>query len=554
MNFMTRRLLPFLVLALALFGATFAPLAFADSSHARIVRLSLVQGDVRFARSFHHDPLADTKANWETAVLNLPIREGYALSTEAGRAQIEFENGAMAFLGENTIVEFYDLSLRDGDRITRLVLRQGVASFYVHPDHGDYFSVTGGDFTVEALNRTRFRLENFDDGSSVNIQGGRATVLQNEKPTPLEKGQSFTVKALDAGNPILGRESNLDDFDKWVSGRVDSVVTATNNSQYVNSPNYTSGFADLNSYGSWLSVSGFGYGWQPYGVGMGWSPFGFGYGGWYQDPSFGLTFIGSQPWGWLPYHYGGWVFSPAYGWVWIPSGFGLGYRNPVYWRPVTATWVHTGNTVGVVPVHPADVHGKTPLNLAQGVFPVQGKATAEPVSVNGKEKVSVLKNGPKNEVSGATLASAAAPTHAPRTLAATRAGTPAGSSILYDAKTNSYVNSGAAARTENRSENKVSAQVPEVKNGSVDAGTSARNAQPASVATAPQRGVPARAPISPAPARTSGASSSASASAVWNGGSSGSSGSTNAPSRGSAPSSSGGSSHSGGSSGGGRPR
>jgi hypothetical protein len=555
MKFITNRLLPFL--ALALLGASFTSPVFADTSHARIVRLSLVQGDVRFARSFQHDPLADTKANWETAVLNLPIREGYALSTEAGRAQIEFENGAMAFLGENTIVEFYDLSLRDGDRITRLVLRQGVASFYVHPDHGDYFSVTGGDFTVEALNRTRFRLENFDDGSSVNIQAGRATVLQNEKPTPLEKGQSFTVKALDAGNPILGRESNLDDFDKWVSGRVDSVVTATNSSQYVNSPNYTSGFSDLNSYGSWLSVAGFGYGWQPYGVGMGWSPFGFGYGGWYQDPSFGLTFIGSQPWGWLPYHYGGWVFSPAYGWVWIPSGFGLGYRNPVYWRPVTATWVHTGNTVGVVPVHPADIKGKTPLNLPRGVFPVQGKATAEPVTVNGKEKVSVLKNGPKNEVSGATLASAAAPTHAPRTLNATRGGTPQGSSILYDAKTNSYVNSGAAARTENRSENKVSAQVPEVKNGNTAAGTSARSSQPASVGTVAQRGVPARAPIAPAPARTSGGSSSSSASSstVWNGGSSsGSSGSTSTPSRGSA-SSSGGSSRSGGSSGGGgRPR
>jgi hypothetical protein len=544
----------FAILAFAFLGAAFPSPASADASHARIVRLSLVQGDVRFARSFHHDPLTDAKANWETAVLNLPIREGYALSTESGRAQVEFENGAMAFLGENTIVEFYDLSLNDGDRITRLVLRQGVASFYVHPDHGDYFSVTGGDFTVEALNRTRFRLENFDDGSSVNIQGGRATVLQNEKPTPLEKGQSFTVKALDARNPILGRENELDDFDKWVSGRVESVVTATNNSnQYVNSPNYVSGFADLNSYGSWLSVSGFGYGWQPYGVGMGWSPFGFGYGGWYQDPFYGLTFIGSQPWGWLPYHYGGWVFSPN-GWVWIPSGFGLGH-NPTYWRPVTATWVHTGATVGVVPVHPADVHGKTPLNLAQGIYPVQGRATAEPVTVNTKEKLSVLKKGPGNEVAAATLASAAAPTHTPRTLTATRGGTPLGSSILYDPKTHVYVNSGTAARPD-RAENKVAtAPVPETK--SANAGeTSGRSSQPAP-AQAVARAVP-RVPIAPAPARSSGSSSSSATSGTtWNGsGSNTSSNTTNTTSRGPSPSSSGGSSRgsSGGSAGGGRPR
>ena len=536
-----RSLFLFAILALAILCATFAASTYADNSHARIVRLSLVQGDVRFTRAFHRDPLADQKAGWETAVLNLPIREGYALSTDAGRAVVEFENGAMAFLGQNTIVEFYDLSLRDGDRITRLVLRQGAASFYVHPDHGDYFSVTGGDFTVEALNRTRFRLDNFDDGSTVNIQSGRATVLQNEKPTPLEKGQSLTVKALDAGNPILGRENDMDDFDKWVSGRVESVVTATNNTnQYVNSANYNSGFGDLNSYGSWLSVGGYGYGWQPYGVGLGWSPFGIGYGGWYQDPFFGLTFIGSQPWGWLPYHYGGWVFSPAYGWVWIPSGFGLGYRNPVYFHPATATYVRTGGTVGIVPVHPADKNGKTPLNMAKGIYPVQGRATAELVTVNPSEKVSVLKNGPGHEVSGATLAAAAVPTRTSRTLTAARGGTPLGSTILYDSKEHGYVNSGVPAQTEN----KMATAASVTTNADVPAQSSARGSQQAPAATV-ARGVPARAPIAPAPARSSGAgfrgsgsSGSRSSGSTWGGSSANSAG---AASRSSTGSSSGGS-------------
>src|SRR5260370_5914797 len=85
--------------------------ATADSSHARIIRLSLVQGDVRFARATHGDPLADSAATWETAGLNLPIRQGYVLATEKGRAVVEFENGAMAFLKENTVLAFYDLSL-----------------------------------------------------------------------------------------------------------------------------------------------------------------------------------------------------------------------------------------------------------------------------------------------------------------------------------------------------------------------------------------------------------------------------------------------------------
>src|SRR5579872_3646117 len=77
--------------------------AAADSSHARVIRLSLVQGDVRFTREAHGDPLADQKAVWETAQANLPVRQGYVLATDNGRAEVEFENRAMAFLNENTV-------------------------------------------------------------------------------------------------------------------------------------------------------------------------------------------------------------------------------------------------------------------------------------------------------------------------------------------------------------------------------------------------------------------------------------------------------------------
>src|SRR5260370_372582 len=130
---------------LTVFVLVFAGWLRADTSHARIIRLSLVQGDVRFTRDVHGDPLTSDKATWEGATLNLPIRQGYVLATDQGRAEVEFENGAMAFLAENTVLEFYDLSLEDGAKTTRLVLRQGTASFYVNPGSGDYFSVTGGE-------------------------------------------------------------------------------------------------------------------------------------------------------------------------------------------------------------------------------------------------------------------------------------------------------------------------------------------------------------------------------------------------------------------------
>ncbi len=273
---MNRRLF-LLLCALSLAFLGLSSVASAENSHARIVRLSLVQGDVRFASAFHEDPLTDAKADWQTAPLNLPIRQGFVLATDNGRAEVEFENGAMLFLGANTVVEFYDLSLEDGARITRLVLRQGSATSYVNPANGDYFSLTGGDFTVEAAGRTTFRLDNFDDGSTVNVEQGHANVLRDKKSTPLSKGQSLSVHAGDSADVVVARAADPDDFDHWVSGRVDSVVTATNySSQYVNSPGYSAGFADLYTYGSWYPMAGYGNCWRPFGVGLGWSPFDYG--------------------------------------------------------------------------------------------------------------------------------------------------------------------------------------------------------------------------------------------------------------------------------------
>src|SRR5882672_1592338 len=209
--------------------------AVADSSHARIIRLSLIQGDVRFARQTHGDPLSDSSATWETAGLNLPIRQGYVLATDKGRAEVEFENGAMASLKENTVLEFYDLSLNDSARTTRLLLRQGSASFYVNPRSDDYFSVTGGDFTVEANGRSSFRLDNYDDGSTVETLKGHVAVLHKDNSTRLEKGQSLSIKAGDDSSLNVGRLGDEDDFDRWVSGRIDAVSTALNTAlQYLN--------------------------------------------------------------------------------------------------------------------------------------------------------------------------------------------------------------------------------------------------------------------------------------------------------------------------------
>jgi FecR protein len=439
--------LAFLSLLATLF--TGAHPALADSSHARIIRLSVVQGDVRFARDVKGDPLTSENVIWETAEPNLPVRQGYVLATDKdGRAAVEFENGAMAFLSENSVLEFYDLSLEDGAKTTRLVLRQGTASFYINPGSGDYFSVTGGDFTVEANTHATFRLDNFDDGSVVNVAKGHVSVLRKNKTSEVFKGQTLSARAGDENSVSIGSLPPGDDFDRWVSGRIDSVTAATASAQqYVNSP-YTAGLADLYTYGSWYPVAGYGNCWRPYGVGVGWSPF-FG-GAWFNDASIGSSFIGGAPWGWLPYHYGGWIFDPLLGWLWLPGAFG-GYGYVPY-APVTGVFVRSKpGLLGIVPVHPLDVHGKTPRNLARGIFPVTGgKLGSSLVAVAPGEQWKTLKSVPRNTLTSTVATSVAAPLRTSRTVIATNSGARVvtldhNSSIAYDPREHRFVNTNAAA-------------------------------------------------------------------------------------------------------------
>jgi hypothetical protein len=442
------------------FSAGVQPAA-ADSSHARVIRLSLVQGDVRFTREAHGDPLADQKAQWETAQANLPVRQGYVVATDNGRAEVEFENGAMAFLNENSVLEFFDLSLEDGARTTRLVLRQGSASFYVNPSSGDYFSVTGGDFTVEASGKGSFRINNFDDGSNVDVLTGHASVLHKKETSQLSKGQSLSMKAgEDAVN--LGRLPADDDFDHWVSGRIDTVSTATNASlQYTSSPYYAPGYADLYTYGAWSSCGGYGYGWRPFGASFGWSPFTAGQ--WLWDPGFCWTFASFQPWGWAPYHYGGWLFDASCGgWFYSPPAYyGVYGGNPrrrlprvhpphPLYRATTAVFVRQNGKLGVVPMHPLDKNGKTPLNLEHGVFSAEParNVTSATLSAAAGQKWETLKSPPRDAFSSG-LAATTAPARTSRTILEGSGGARIvslshDSSIVYDPKEHRFVNTNAA--------------------------------------------------------------------------------------------------------------
>jgi hypothetical protein len=320
-----------------------------EYTYVRIVRLSLVEGDVQILRP--------GESQWESALMNLPIRHGYTLATGRGRAEVEFENGATARLAENTTLNFTELALAGGGRITRLTLRQGTASFYANLSRNDVFEVHTPHLMTAITDDARYRLDVTAEGSWVSVWKGDIQVASAAGgATRVTKGRGAFVSAFNTADLQLIRNAEPDSWDRWVSERDDVILSATNAAlRYTNSP-YRYGHSDLYYYGNWFNVPGYGQCWQPYGTPFGWSPF---WNGRWVYHGFGWTWVSYEPWGWLPYHFGRWAHVPGRGWVWVP-----GYFH--YWDPAPVHWVQVGGHVGWVPRSPHDRPGNPPTNLPGG--------------------------------------------------------------------------------------------------------------------------------------------------------------------------------------------
>jgi hypothetical protein len=356
-----------------------APVAHAQNSdYSRVVRLSRTDGQVLVSH-----PGSDA---WEDAMVNLPLQEGDTLATQGGLAEIEFENGATAYLAENSVLQFTQLGFASDGRVTQLSLTQGAGTFYANLTRQDSFSVVTPTFEVAIPERAEARVDAFRDSASLQVLLGEVSVSTNEGSTTFEKGQSVAIDQGDLQNMDVARLPEPDSFDQWVSAQTETIQSGASNSlSYISSPNYY-GLSDLSIYGSWVNFPGYGNSWRPFRVGFGWTPYSDG--NWILDPRLGWIWVSNEPWGWMPYHFGSWLLSPTLGWVWIPGG-PSGLRN---WQPACVNWVRVGNQVGWVARSPNDRDG-APANIQHGVVTrtetSTGNRTGSNQIVAGKELQSV---------------------------------------------------------------------------------------------------------------------------------------------------------------------
>lgn len=330
-----------LFLAFALFMGTSLMWAKPDPqgySHARIVRLSFVDGTVLVTRPGVKGPAK--------ASVNTPIEQGFSVSTGNNSfAEVEFENGSTARLGQLSKVDFTTLALNPkGDKISDLTFVQGYATFHLMPQHHDLYTVRAADSTITPRGKTEFRTDLAADRLRVQVFSGSVEVKDPKQSVKLTKNKTLETdpQTLSAFNITHGIEK--DSWDHWVEKRDAQVAMAFNDSP-VSTNSMIYGWSDLDAYGEWGFFPGYGYGWAPF-VPAGWSPFSMGQWSWY--PGWGYTWISSEPWGWLPFHYGYWNYSRGFGYFWTPG-------NLMMWNPAPVAWFEGPGYVGWSAIGPNGV-------------------------------------------------------------------------------------------------------------------------------------------------------------------------------------------------------
>ena len=289
-------------------------LTFADSQ-VRIVRLSTVDGTVQVNRN--------TGAGFEKALTNLPVTQGMKLRTQSdGRAEVEFEDGSTLRLAPDSAVDFPQLSLRDsGTKVSDVNIQSGTVYVNFGGAKNDELTLTFGHEKLAFNQAAHLRVEMAPDGITVAVFKGDVQVQGPSGTLNVAKNRTAIFDLLSDEHATLAKTLEPDPYDAWdkQQQQYHDRYTVTASNTY--SP-YAYGVADLNYYGNFFSVLGYGTMWQPYFVGAGWDP--FMNGAWAFNPGFGFGWVSSYPWGWTPYHYGTWIFVPNYGWAWQPGGSWIG--------------------------------------------------------------------------------------------------------------------------------------------------------------------------------------------------------------------------------------
>ena len=326
-------------------------------------RIAKVDGDVSVASA---TTTTGSELQWSQAAANTPFSVGDRIYTnDNAQASLAFSGRNFARLQPNTSLDVLSL---DRQR-TQLALRDGSAMFdvgYLEP--GQVFEVATPYGAVDFNQPGLYDVGIGDNGNVlVSVLSGLAQVVGLGGTGQISKGEMLTLLGQTAAEIALSRINGNDagylvddyyqyQYPQYYDGRYSDYNTYLNDPNYFDpyrrnvsyqyaSP-YIPGLGDLDYYGNWQNVNGYGYAWTPR-VSNGWSPYQQGH--WVNDYPYGPTWMSSEPWGYAPYHYGRWAFVGDR-WYWVPDGVNT---TPMY-SPALVGFIPSQNEIGWVPLAPGD--------------------------------------------------------------------------------------------------------------------------------------------------------------------------------------------------------
>ncbi|HEY0798138.1 MAG TPA: DUF6600 domain-containing protein, partial [Candidatus Baltobacteraceae bacterium] len=336
-----------------------------------VARISFVNGDVAVNRADSGDTV--------DAVVNAPLMVGDYLTTQDNaRAELEFDSGQALRLSADTQLRVAGL-----DAAARSVqLAQGTIELRVLAPSAAYPQVQTPLVSLTPDKPGAYRITVLADGTTqITVRLGRADIVAGTVSQPLDPGTTLTASGSEQGIQFQPRpDDTVDDFDTWNSA-LDQIAQSSMSYRYVSAD--IVGAGDLDAYGQWVNVSGYGMVWSP-NVNAGWAPYTDGR--WVWEPYYGWTWVAAEPWGWAPYHYGRWFYDNAAGWCWYPE------RVHAYWRPALVAFFSFGGGGGGFSAGFGNV-GWVPLGPNEAIHPWWGeRGNRRPVVINNVTNVTTITN------------------------------------------------------------------------------------------------------------------------------------------------------------------
>jgi hypothetical protein len=335
-----------ILIGLAIFSLSLSSAASAQAQQTEpgVARISLIHGEVSTQRGDSGD--------WVAGTINAAVVAGDRVSTGTrARVELQLDHANLLRLDERSEVKIADLTRTH----IQVQVSKGIVNYTVFKGSEADAEIDTPNAAVRPLGEGRYRIQvSSEQTSEVIVREGEADVSTPQGSTRVRKGQLITIRGSENPEYKITDAPRHDSWDDWNKNRDHQIQDAES---WKHANRYFTGVNDLDPYGHWVYVPGYGDCWAPV-VPVGWAP--YQYGRWVWEPYWGWTWVSYEPWGWAPYHYGRW-FLYGGGWNWWPGPVYPAYRP--WWAPAFVSFFGFGRhfavgfgfaSIGWVPIGPSD--------------------------------------------------------------------------------------------------------------------------------------------------------------------------------------------------------